>query len=193
MGDIMIRFLCWIFITCGILLISYGGAQHFLTIEKQKKSFIKAQEVIGSPTQSTYREVRDFKPQEGEVIGMLLIPSLNADLPIIEGTNPDELQKGVGHYSSSSFPDQNNQILLSGHRDTVFRDLGKVKKDEELIIKLPFGKYTYEIFDFQIVDANDQSVIGSTYPEEILVLTTCYPFSYVGNAPDRYIIYAKRK
>jgi sortase A len=190
----MVRFFCWIAITGGILLIVFGGSQYYLFEEKKKDSFIKAQEVIGTPSQSTtYRENNDFNPQEGEIIGMLSIPSLKADLPIIEGTNPDELEKGIGHYSSSSFPDQKNQILLSGHRDTVFRGLGKVKKDEEIIFKLPYGEYRYKIFDFKIVDANDQSVIKSTYPKEILVLTTCYPFSYVGNAPERYVIYAYRK
>ncbi|MCM3718510.1 class D sortase [Fictibacillus phosphorivorans] len=176
----------------GLLLFFYGGVLHVITIEEQKKSFIKAQEVIGFPKQLN-NDANNFNPKKGEVIGMLSIPSLNADLSIIEGTDPDDLEKGVGHFSNSSFPNQNNQILLSGHRDTVFRDLGKVKKNEELIIKLPTGEYTYEIFDFKIVDANNQTIIQSTYPEEILVLTTCYPFSYVGNAPDRYVIYAKRK
>jgi sortase A len=190
--DIMVRFLCWLVISTGLLLIGYGGAQHYFTEDKQEKSFIKAQEIIGSPSHSTNRKVKNFKPQEGDVIGILSIPTLNAELPIIEGTNPVELEKGVGHYSSSSLPDQKDQILLSGHRDTVFRNLGDVRKNEELILKLPYGNYTYKIFDFKIVDANDLTVIKSTYPDEILVLTTCYPFSYVGNAPERYVIYAQR-
>jgi sortase A len=193
--EMMVRFLCWLVIMSGLISIGYGGVQHYFTEEKQKKSFIEAREVLGLSTKSklTFKETKEFNPREGEIIGLLSIPSLKADLPIIEGTNPDELEKGIGHYSSSSFPDQKNQILLSGHRDTVFRGLGKVKKDEELIVKLAYGEYRYKIYDFKIVDANDQSVIKSTYPKEILVLTTCYPFSYVGIAPERYVIYAYRK
>ncbi|MFD2923522.1 sortase [Halobacillus naozhouensis] len=54
------------------------------------------------------------------------------------------------------------------------------------------GTYTYQMSHAKIVDAEDTTVIHSTYPEEILVLTTCYPFSFIGNAPKRYIIYAKK-
>lgn len=109
----------------------------------------------------------------------------------MEGTDPDDLEKGVGHYKGSAYPLQNDQIVLSGHRDTVFRSLGEVKIGDTFVIELPYGEYTYEMVDSKIVDADDTTIIKSTAPREELVITTCYPFSYVGNAPDRYIIYAK--
>ncbi|MGA4721684.1 class D sortase [Fictibacillus nanhaiensis] len=189
----MRRLLSWIILISGFLLFVYGLLQFIFLKEQQQSSLIEAQEVIRtSSSPSTNKKSVSTKPNRGEVIGLLSIPKIDAELAIIEGTDPDELERGVGHYSESSLPGEKNQILLSGHRDTVFRNLGKVSIGDKLTIKLSSGNYTYEIFKTKIVDAHDRTVIQSTYPEEILVLTTCYPFSYIGNAPERYIIYAKR-
>jgi sortase A len=128
----------------------------------------------------------------GDIIGILEIPELKAELPIIEGTDEEELEKGVGHYAGTVFPGQKDQILLSGHRDTVFRKIGELKLGDELIVRMPYGDFTYEIIDSFIVDADDTTVIKPTAPEEILTLSTCYPFYFVGSAPDRYILTAKR-
>ncbi|WP_210470279.1 class D sortase [Sporosarcina sp. 6E9] len=128
---------------------------------------------------------------EGDSIGILYIPRLDREIPIIEGTHEDELAKGVGHFSSTALPGQNDQILLSGHRDTVFRQFGELEHGDEIHVKMKNGTFVYTIFDTDIVDADDRTVIRSTAPDEILTLSTCYPFSYIGSAPDRYIIYAK--
>ncbi len=114
-------------------------------------------------------------------------------MAIVEGTDPNDLKKGVGHYKGSFFPGENGQIVLSGHRDTVFRHLGELKIGDDLKVEMPNGTFTYEIARTKIVDAKDTSIITLQHNEEELILTTCYPFRYVGNAPDRYIIYAKPK
>jgi sortase A len=129
--------------------------------------------------------------KKGDSIGILYIPRLDREIPIIEGTHEDELAKGVGHFSTTALPGQNDQILLSGHRDTVFRQFGELEHGDEIHVKMKSGTYVYTIFDTEIVDADDRTVIRSTAPDEILTLSTCYPFSYIGSAPDRYIIYAK--
>ena len=110
-------------------------------------------------------------------------------LPIVEGTDPDSLQKGVGHLSNSVFPGQGEQILLSGHRDTVFRDFGELEIGDTFVVQMPYGEYTYEIRETEIVPEDDTSVIGEM-GEEVLVVTTCYPFHFVGSAPDRFVAYA---
>lgn len=127
----------------------------------------------------------------GEVIGLLLIPALSAELPIIEGTAEEELEIGVGHFIGTAYPGQGEQILLSGHRDTVFRDLGKLQIGDTLIIRMQIGDFIYKINSTSIVEADDTTIIRSTAPNEVLTISTCYPFSYVGNAPQRYIIYAE--
>nr|WP_081798054.1 class D sortase [Neobacillus dielmonensis] len=132
-------------------------------------------------------------PSFGDTVGLLVIPKLKSELAIIEGTDPDDLAKGVGHYKGSYFPGDNGQIVLSGHRDTVFRHLGELKIGDTFQVKMPNGNFTYEITDTKIVKSNDTSIITLQNQKEELIVTTCYPFRYVGNAPKRYIIYAKPK
>jgi sortase A len=123
----------------------------------------------------------------------LTIPKINAELAIVEGTNSDDLKKGVGHYKGSYFPNDHGQIVLSGHRDTVFRHLGELKIGDTLEVSMPYGSFIYIITRTKIVDSNDTSIITLQHKQEELILSTCYPFYYVGNAPKRYIIYAKPK
>lgn len=101
------------------------------------------------------------------------------------------IEKGVGHYKGSYYPKQNGQIVLSGHRDTVFRRTGELELGDRLEVEVPYGRYAYEIIKTKIVDQDDTSIITLQNKKEELVLTTCYPFSYIRNAPQRYIIYAK--
>ncbi len=186
-----------LFMLVGISLLAVGGYQFIKTQASEKEAMTDAKQLLEtSRTEKTSdaersKAAEEFLPDMGEAVGILEIPSLEAELPIVEGTDPDDLEKGVGHYKGSAYPKQNDQIVLSGHRDTVFRKLGDVKIGDRFVVKLPHGDYEYEMIDSKIVDADDTSIIKSTAPDEELVITTCYPFSYVGNAPDRYIIYAQ--
>lgn len=128
-------------------------------------------------------------PKEGDKIGILKMPALKLNLSIYEGTSAKTLKKGVGHFSDSVFPGVEDNAVLSGHRDTVFRQIGKLKKGNLLIIENASGSFTYEIKGTKIVHADDRTVI---VPKDhgVLTLTTCYPFNFIGKAPDRYIISA---
>jgi sortase A len=159
---------------------------NLLTGDKENKD-----EEVTEVAAQNYVHRNEFNPVHGETVGILEIPALDAKLPIVEGTNEDELSRGVGHFYTSKYPTDNDQIVLSGHRDTVFRDIGKLEIGDTFIVRLPYGEFTYEIYETEIVDKYNQDVIQSTAPNEELVLSTCYPFSYVGSAPDRYIVYAK--
>lgn len=135
---------------------------------------------------------KEERPKKGEHFADLIIPKLNAEMPIFEGTHEDELEKGVGHYSGSVLPGEPDNAVLSGHRDTVFRRLGELKVGDELIIRSTHGIFIYEIEKTWVTKADDRTVIVS-HDRPILTLTTCYPFTYVGPAPDRYIIQSRLK
>lgn len=190
----MRKFLSLLFIAAGVACLLYGGSQLFLTNAQQKQALEKARELISSTGEAKGQDSNSpiDQPQEGDVIGVLDIPRLKQELPIVHGTDEDDLAKGVGHYATTALPDQNDQILLSGHRDTVFRRMGELEIGDELVVEMGYGTFTYKIYETDIVDADDTTVIRSTAPDEILTLSTCYPFTYVGSAPDRYIIYAER-
>lgn len=174
----------------GVIVLGAGLFQ-LLDIKQQEKiSLAAAKELVQEDKPKSAKE--EFKPETGEASGLLLIPKIEAELAIVEGTDADDLEKGVGHYKGSFYPEENGQIVLSGHRDTVFRKAGELELGDQLTMKMPYGDYTYEITGTKIVSADDTSIITLQNNDEELVLTTCYPFNYVGDAPDRYIIYAKR-
>jgi sortase A len=128
-------------------------------------------------------------PTDGENIGNLTISAINQVIPIFHGTDEDELKKGIGHFSRSVLPGENDNSVLSGHRDTVFKKLGQLQVKDHLIVKTSAGTFTYEIKEIKIVDKNDKTIITPTN-HAVLTVTTCYPFNYIGSAPDRYILIA---
>ncbi|MFA7673623.1 MAG: class D sortase [Clostridia bacterium] len=128
-------------------------------------------------------------PVKGDVIGSLLIPSLDIEVPIIEGTEADELARGVGHFIQSVLPGEEDNCVLSGHRDTIFMKLGGILIGDQVIVKTAAGIFVYEVSGTRIVDKDDKTVIVPT-DTAVLTLTTCYPFIFVGAAPDRFIVTA---
>ena len=129
-------------------LILFSLQEMYAQEKKTKDSLAHAQERIQREVNKESKSVLqteqriDVSFKQGEAIGILKIPRLEAELPIIEGTDEDELEKGVGHYSTTAFPGQPDQILLSGHRDTVFRSLGELKIGDIFKISMPYGEFT---------------------------------------------------
>lgn len=117
------------------------------------------------------------------------MPAINTTLPIYHGTEETELKKGVGHYSQSVLPGEEDNCVLSGHRETAFRGIGKLKVGDLVIVKTSAGTFTYKVSGTRIVHADDRTVIVPT-DHAVLTMTTCYPFNFIGNAPDRYIVSA---
>ncbi|KXY47820.1 MULTISPECIES: class D sortase [Bacillus] len=130
--------------------------------------------------------------KEGEKVAMLNIPKIKKKFSIYWGANDATLKKGVGMFVSdlTTTPSGGGHTVLSGHRDTVFTELGELKEKDNLIVEYDNTMYTYEIQKMWITHADDRTVIVKK-EETTLTLTTCYPFDYIGDAPDRYIIEAK--
>src|SRR5665648_167810 len=119
-------------------------------------------------------------PAQGEIFGNLWIPALAQNIPIVEGTGNEELKKGAGHFIDSVLPGVKDNCVISGHRETVFKNLGLLKIGDQLIIETSTGIFTYEINHIRIVDKDDRTVIVPT-ALATLTLTTCYPFNYIGD------------
>ena len=175
--------------TIGIVFLGFGVYQYVNIQMAEKKTHGEVVDLLARAYAEPNKEI-DFNPEIGDAIGLLNIDKIDASIAIIEGTDPEELKHGVGHMAQTAFPGDNDQILLSGHRDTVFTRLGEIEVGDIIEVELPYGTFEYEMVDSIIVSANDTSVIGSTAPNEELVISTCYPFGYLGSAPDRYVIYA---
>lgn len=131
----------------------------------------------------------DYAAASHEAFAILAIPRLDKAVAVIAGVDDEDLKKGVGHIPTTAYPGQGEQIVLSGHRDTVFRGIKDLGIGDELVVTMPYDTYSYTIKETEIVPENDTSVIREM-GEEVLVVTTCYPFNYVGDAPFRYVYYA---
>lgn len=192
----MKRAIGFTFIFIGVVLLVESVWAIKTTEKGTKKALIQAEQLIQQSAPIIEGEVAisvdQVVDEPNDVIGILRVPKIDAKLPIIEGTEIDDLKKGVGHYKGTALPQEGEQIVLSGHRDTVFTNFDQLEVGDDFVVDLPTGSFTYEIRQTEIVDAEDLTVIRPR-GEEVLTVTTCYPFNYIGYAPDRYVMYAYPK
>lgn len=125
-----------------------------------------------------------------EQFGKLSIESAGIiDLPVFKGDSETQLSRGIGHFSGSRFPGQGGNIVLAGHRNTDFKPLANgVAIGETVRFETFYGDYVYRISSTQIVDGNDPSLLYPDDTAEKLTIYTCYPFNYVGHAPNRFYL-----
>ena len=124
------------------------------------------------------------------VLGRLEIPTLGVSTIVREGEDARTLQLAVGHIAGTALPGAAGNMGLAGHRDTFFRRLREIDPGDVIRLVAVDGTYTYVVDSTQIVDPDDLWVLDPT-PEPSLTLVTCYPFTYLGAAPERFIVRAR--
>jgi sortase A len=130
-------------------------------------------------------------PQKDGLVGRLSIPRLHLRAMVREGTDEHTLALTVGHIRGTALPWQMGNVGVAGHRDTLFRGLRAIDNDDVILFETLAGNYVYKVENIEIVKPDNVSVLNaSQYPE--LTLVTCYPFSYIGSAPERFIVRARR-
>jgi len=127
-------------------------------------------------------------PTDG-VVGRLSIPRLRVNAIVREGVGEDTLRVALGHIPSTALPGQLGNVAIAGHRDTLFRALRKIHQDDVIVFETIEGKYAYRVQSTEIVEPTDVAVLRPG-PSPELTLITCYPFYYVGSAPERFIVKA---
>ena len=130
-------------------------------------------------------------PVPGSAIGRIEIPRLNVSAVIRAGSDARTLRLAVGHIAGTAFPGEFGNIGLAGHRDTFFRRLRDIRVDDEIRIVTPGETYSFKVERTIVVEPRDTWVLNAT-PSPALTLVTCYPFTYVGSAPQRFIVRAGR-
>jgi sortase A len=99
------------------------------------------------------------------------------------------LQKGSGHLKGSSLPGDLGNSVLAAHRDTHFHVLKHVEFGEAIMVERGARKFVYTVTGIRIVEPSDVSVLQETGGSTI-TLITCYPFSFIGPAPQRFVVQA---
>jgi sortase A len=125
------------------------------------------------------------------LLGRVEIARLGLSAMLIEGDDAKTLRRAVGHIPGTALPGQPGNVALSGHRDTFFRPLRNIRADDIIVVTTLQGEYRYRVVSTRIV-APDNVAVLDPGTGEILTLVTCYPFYFVGAAPDRFIVRAER-
>jgi sortase A len=128
---------------------------------------------------------------EGSPLGRIEISTIGLAAMIAEGTGRRTLQRAVGHIPGTPLPGQPGNVVITGHRDTFFRGLRNIHKDDEITLTTLNGTYCYRVDSTQVVEPEDTEVLNHS-DDAILTLVTCYPFYLVGPAPKRFVVRAHR-
>ena len=129
---------------------------------------------------------------QGDVKAVLRIPALQLEVPVYSGTTDANLNRGAAHIEGTAALTGNaGNIGIAGHRDGFFRKLKEAAIDDELYLSLEGESLRFRIVELAVVLPHEVGVLASTDVPS-LTLVTCYPFYFVGAAPQRYIVRARR-
>jgi len=134
--------------------------------------------------------VKSAAPEDSP-LGRIEIGTIGLSAMILEGTDGKTLRRAVGHIPGTALPGQQGNVAIAGHRDTFFRRLRNIHKNDEITLTTLTGAYLYRVIFAKVVEPEDIWVLDQS-DESILTLVTCYPFYFVGPAPQRFIVRAHR-
>ena len=136
---------------------------------------------------AAYRE--SLEKDAGTTLGVLRIPSTNIEVPVLDSTSDLALNRGAGHVDGTAIPGEEGNVAIAAHRDGFFRALKDIEVGDAVELTTIDGKQTFRVAELSIVDPLDVSVLEPT-DESVITLITCYPFYFVGAAPERFIVRA---
>jgi len=136
-----------------------------------------------------YRE--SLEQDVGVPLALLRIPKLDLEVAVLEGTSELALNRGVGHIDGTPRPGEDGNVGIAGHRDGFFRGLKDIAIGDTLELETLSGVERYSVSETFIVDPSDVHVLDAT-DHPTVTLVTCYPFYFVGSAPQRFIVRATR-
>ncbi len=122
-------------------------------------------------------------------LAKLQIPKLGLEVPVFEGTDDLTLNRGVGRIVGTAKVGTDGNVGIAGHRDGFFRVLKDIAVGDSIVLATPDKDLAYVVRNFEIVAPADTRVLQSSAQPE-LTLVTCYPFYFVGDAPQRFIVHA---
>lgn len=184
----------WILVLAGVSFLAYAGyvtadAAIYQRIQSAKFASPKPSPISttahGRRTQLRKNVVPD------DVIGEIRIPRLSMKAVVVEGDSPRILRRAVGHVPTTPLPGDYGNVALAGHRDTFFRPLRNIRLGDEVTFEAPGEILRYEVTSTQVVSPDEITVLAPSAGKE-LTLITCFPFSYVGAAPNRFVVRARQ-
>jgi LPXTG-site transpeptidase (sortase) family protein len=131
-------------------------------------------------------------PDDRAVLGRIEIPRVGLKAMILEGVSQRTLALAVGHIPGTALPGNKGNVGIAGHRDTFFRSLAGIHQNDAIVVTTRDGSYRYHVDSCAVVGPRDTRVLEASQRPS-LTLVTCYPFRYLGPAPERFIVHAVRE
>ena len=171
----------------GGLLLLAAGSQWFLGQYREDADRLELTREWAAPVSEV-----SLTPAVAEPIGMgiLKIDRLHFAVIVRHGASDQALSKGLGWIAGTARPGQNGNVGIAGHRDTFFRALQDIHAGDEVTVSTAAGDRHYQVQETRIVEPDELAVLAATR-EDYLTLVTCFPFSFVGPAPQRFIVRAR--
>lgn len=169
----------------GLMYVGYSLADAHAYQEREQNAFEQ------SRVRNVSRSQEIHPVGEGAIIGEMVIPRLGLKVIVVQGDSPRILRRAVGHIFQTALPGQSGNVALSGHRDSFFRPLRNIRSGDAITFKTTVGEFQYQVESTSVVPPSDVSVLDpSSGPT--LTLITCFPFYFVGAAPNRFVVRARQ-
>jgi sortase A len=190
----LVRILKWArraLFACAVLLLGYVG---FVLVDawvfQARESAILDRQLRDRRAASEAPPLRPVVATDG-LIGRVEIPRLKLSVMVVEGIGKTTLGRAAGHIPGTALPGEPGNVGLAGHRDTLFRPLKDLRIKDEIRFSTPKGDFQYEVESLRIVRPDNVGVLASS-GKNVLTMVTCYPFFYIGAAPQRFIVRARQ-
>ena len=181
----VLRIASRVLLVVGLLALGYAA---YVTEDARTYQAIHEHQFEVAPV--TPAPPMDEPPAEGSPIGRLQIPRLGLRVIVVQGDSPKILRRAVGHLPDTKLPGEDGNIALAGHRDTFFRPLRGVRPGDLITLETSSSDFQYEVEWAHVVPPTSIEVLRSSGARE-LTLITCFPFDFVGSAPNRFVVRAR--
>jgi sortase A len=182
------RLFALLFILVGLAVIAAAGFALFWSDELQR---MYVPTLPSIERHSGSKSTLAPEAQEGAPIGLIEIPRLGLSSVVLEGDDTAALLLGVGHLSDTPLPWHGGNTVFAAHRDTFFRPLAHIRKNDVIKFSTADAEFEYVVTELKVVEPTAVEVLKPT-TAATLTLITCFPFDYIGPAPQRFIVRAER-
>lgn len=155
-----------------------------------------AMRAVGAPDTSAWSVARraawsQSAADSSTATAVLRIDTLGLEVPVFADASEINLNRGAGHIAGTALPGSVGNTAIAAHRDGYFRALQDVRLGERITVETLDAKVDYRVVRIEVVEPDAVQVLAPTDVPS-LTLVTCYPFYFVGPAPQRYIVRAEQ-
>jgi sortase A len=183
----------WVALLSGASLLAWPM---FVALESQYTQWAGERQLLEA-SQTAQEKIVETGPlpagerphRSGAVLGRFEVPRLHLSYVVLEGTDARTLDKSIGHVEGTANIGQPGNIGIAGHRNTHFRKLEWIRRDDEIRLSSSDAEFCYRVEWVRLFKPGDLEVLDPSHGPA-LTLVTCFPFEYVGAAPLRFVVRA---